>query len=241
MRTQLRLWLALSLATSWAAGFPKNPNSPSVVQAVSTESEIGGHAHGNPAGSQSIPPPVALIIADAKAADGPEGSKVYARQLTEWFVSDQTGDTYIDAFASRLSTADLMARQGKRELIPETVVARAFNDLMSRVHAPLRTDTNVVHQLRNTLYAVSPSLSTVNSDSSGCLPSEAVHLMIQLLLDNGTLGDLCPPQPDATGRLVQHACPGRLNAGAAISQYLYSHSRSQNETLYNHVAEVFGM
>jgi len=198
-------------------------------------------AQKEPAGVQAIPPPLASMIADAKGADNPEGSKVYARHLADWFVPHWQGDNYVDVFAARLSTGDLMARQGKRKWIPESVVAQAFNDMMIKVHAPLRTDVKVVHQIRTTLYAVSPAFSTVNSHPSTCLPSEAVYLMFELVMENGTLVDLCPPKKDASGHLVQSSCPGKFSAVTEISAYLHSHSRSQGEMLYNHVAKLFGM
>jgi hypothetical protein len=195
-----------------------------------------------PGSVQTIPPQWDLrrLVANAEAADTAEGSKAYGRQLAEMLLSE-TGDSYIDSFAGRLSAADLLARQGKRKLIPEGVVADAFNDMMKTVHSSLRTDASVVHQLRATLHAISPSLSTVDSHNSVCLPSEAVNLFIQLLMHNGTLENLCPARPDATGRLVQHSCPGTLNANLAIRRYVSSHSRSQNEALYDQTAKVFGM
>jgi hypothetical protein len=174
------------------------------------------------------------LIAHAEAADTSEGSKAYARQLTEMFVSPLAGDLYIDTFAERLSTADMAARRGGRNLVPESAIARAFNDLMSHVRSPLRTDTNVVHVLRRTLYAVSPALSTVNSNNSECLPSEAVDVMTQLLTHNGTLEDPCSPSIPA-----EHRCVQRYNAEVLISRYTKSHSRSRNAELFDHLAKLF--
>jgi hypothetical protein len=110
---------------------------------------------------------------------------------------------------------------------------------------PFRTDTNVVHQIRLTLAETIPALSTVKSHNSECLPGEAVFLMNQLLLLNGSLEDRCPPQPGPNGGLVQHACaeekdgPGFANL--LISRYSHSHSRSKNEMLFDHVVQLFGM
>lgn len=176
------------------------------------------------------------LIVHAEAADTPEGSKAYTRQLTEMFVSPLAGDLYIDTFAERLSTADMTARRGGGHLVPEGAIAQAFNDMMSRVHSPLRTDANVVHTLRRALYAVSPALSTVNSNNSECLPGEAVDVMTQLLMDNGTLEDPCSPSIPA-----EHRCVQRYNAGILIGRYIQSHSRSRNAELFDHVAKLFGM
>ena len=89
--------------------------------------------------------------------------------------------------------------------------------------------------------AVSPALSTVNSNDSECLPGEAVDVMAQLVQHNGSLEDLCPPVPDATGRLVQRACDEKFNASVLISRYAQSHSAFRNAELFNHVAQLFGI
>ena len=194
-------------------------------------------------GSQSTSPASALI-AEAKAADTQEGNQKYARRLTEWFVSRKTGDAYVDAYSRRLSKADLMARHDERRWIPESVVAQAFNDLMEQTGRksgkPLRTDTNIVHQLRVTISEAFPVLSTVKSNSSECLPTEAVSLLIQLLYRNGSLEDPCPPKPGPDGALVQQACDGP-DATLLMFQYSRSHSASDDGKLFDHVAKLFGM
>jgi len=249
-----QLWGApiLCLTSLWAvAGFPQNSNgsAPPPVPPRGSPPALSGQTSVQK-GPGSVDEGFAqfrALITESESADTQEGNRVYTKHLAEMLAAYLGEDahlgrnTYIEAFAGRLSTVDMMARRGERNLVPESVVVQAFNDLMSRVHAPLRTDTNVVHILRNTLYAVSPSFSTVNSDSSECLPSEAVHIMVQLVLHNGSLKDLCPPEPDANGRLVQHACPGSLNAEIVISRYTQSRSASRNAKLLDHVAKLFGI
>jgi len=205
-------------------------------------SQVPPQGERNP-GSGSTSPASALI-AEAKAAGTQEGNQEYARRLTEWFVPRKTGDAYVDAFSSRLSKADLMARHDERGWIPESVIAQAFNDLMEQTSGksgkPLRTDTNVVHQLRVTISEVSPALSAVKSISSECLPTEAISLRLQLLYRNGSLEDPCPPKPGPDGALVQHACVGP-DATILMFRYSRSHSASDDEKLSDHVAKLFGM
>lgn len=179
-----------------------------------------------------------VLIAQAKAADSPEGSRQYARHVTEDFVFGRTGVEYIDAFSSRLSTADLLARRGERKWIPEKVVARAYNYLMAKTGGSssrsIRTNSKVVHQIRITLSELSPALTTVTSHESDCLPSEAILLMSQLLLRNGSLNDRCPPL-----RPGSHGCVQTVNAVVLVFTYSRTHSASDCEGLINHVARLF--
>ncbi len=192
--------------------------------------------------------PIARLITEAKGADAPEGSQIYAERLAEMFIGDRAEKAYVTAFSRKLATADLATRRGQRKWIHESAIAQAFNDLMEQVSGasgePLQTDANVVHQIRLALAEITPALTTVKRHSSECLPSEAVFLMNQLLLRNGYLVDRCPPQPGPNGGLVQHACaeidsPGFANS--LVSRYSHSHSRSENKMLFDHVAQRFGM
>jgi hypothetical protein len=198
---------------------------------------------GNPNSGSIATSQINLLIAEAKAADTEEGDQQYARRLSDWYVSRRAGDAYITSFSHRLATADLMARHGKRKWIPESVIVQAFNSLMKQVTYPssklVQTNTNVVHRLRVTLSEVSPALSTVNSSSSECLPTEAVSLMIQLQLHNGSTEDPCPTTPDANGHLVQLACSE--NANILVFSYLHSHPASESVKIFDHVAKLFDM
>jgi hypothetical protein len=164
------------------------------------------------------------------------------------FIGDRTGKAYATAFSHRIATADLATRRSERKWIPESVIAQAFNGLLEQVSGatgePFRTDTNVVHQIRLITAETVPELSTVKSHNSECLPGEAVFLMNQLLLINGSLENRCPPQPGPDGGLVQRACAEKDVQGFAnllITRYSQSHSLSENEMLFNHVAQLFGM
>lgn len=185
--------------------------------------------------------PGVVLIEEAEAANAEEGNQKYAKLLTENFVPSQIGDAYISAFSSRLSGADFSARQGRRKWIPESAIVQAFNDLMKRTSGSFRTDTNIVHQLRISVLEVSPSLSTVKSHGSECLPSEAIMLMMQLVSRNGSSKDPCPPTPTPSGALVQHACDEGIPALVVIADYVTSHSRLENRMLFDHVAQILGM
>ena len=192
--------------------------------------------------AQTAPPesPAGLLIAEAEAAGAQEGNQEYAKHLTEMFVTSRTGDAYIDAFSSRLSTADLMARRGKRGLIPESVVAQAFNDLMKETGGSYQTDANIVHQLRITLSEVSPALSTVTSHDSECLPSEAVEIMVQLLSHDGVLRGPCPPMKPGVPERNARGCAEGPDADALVFAYMSSHPRSRRQAVYERVAQLFG-
>ncbi len=187
---------------------------------------------------------VGKIIAEAKAAESPNANYRYAQQLTEMLVPVQAGNAYSETFSSRLSRADLMARHNERAWIPESMVAKAFNDLMRNIGGRSgdlpHTDTNVVHQLRITFSEVSPALSTVNFHESECLPSEAVHLLVQLVSHNGSTEGPCPPKPEPNGALVQHACTD-VDASILMSKFSRSHSAPEIRTVFDRAAQLFGI
>jgi hypothetical protein len=189
---------------------------------------------------------VTEIIAEAKAADSPEGNYKYARRLTDWFVTKQYGDAYLDAFSERLTRADLMARHHEREWISEGTVVEAYNYLLKQVgghssNSP-QANVNTVHQLRITLSEVSPAFSTVNSNNSECLPIEAVQLMVQLLEHNGSIEGLCPPTSRTNGTLVQHnPCIVKDDALSLMSKYSRSRSSSEQQKSFDHIAKLFGI
>ena len=210
--------------------FPQNSHETEVAAAVQTES------------------PIARLIPEAKEANTPEGSKKYAQRLAEMFIGDRAGEAYLASFSRRLAKADLEARRGQRKWIPEGTVAQAFNSLMRQVSGatggPFQTDSNVVHRTRLTLAETTPVLTTVKSHDSECQPGEAVFLMNQLLLHNGSLEDRCPPQPGPDGSLVQHACAekdGPAFASLLVSRYSRSHSRLKNEMLFDLVVQLFSL
>jgi hypothetical protein len=199
------------------------------------------------AGQTSAPPsdfPPAVLAAEAKAADSPEGNYKYARHLTAMVMPFDKRDPYIGEFAARLSKADLSARHNERTWIPESAVAQAFNELMHQfdakhVHAP-KTDVSVVHQIRIISSEVLPEVGTVKEHPSDCLPSEAMEIMYQLIGRNGSLAEECPPKPGPDGRPVPRSCVLH-DAIQILFEYARSHPASDAKKGFDRVAQIFGL
>jgi len=190
--------------------------------------------------------PITLLIGKAKAAGTKEGARAYSEHLIKMFVYPQVGNAYIRALSRRLAMADLTAREGKRSWIPEGSVAQAFNDLMKQAAdnsgRPLETNASVVHQLRLALYSGSPHLSSVDSHSFECLPSEAILVIVQLFVTDGaaTRPDLSPtPRAHRAGEVTIR---GRKfpTARSLVFRYAASHSRSETVKLYDNLAHNLG-
>lgn len=194
--------------------------------------------------TQVIPPQVEQLIREAKAADSPEGNYKYSSDLTKLLVLHPTSKSHVDVLSDRLSKADLMARRGERNWIPESVVVQAYNDLLKEIGAPPgkppQADTNVVHQLRITLSEVSPAFSSVNSQASSCLPSEAVQLLVQLLLHSGSIEGPCLPNRKPVTAPTQQSCSD-VDVSLLMHRYFRSHSASQQEKLFDHAAKRLGI
>lgn len=186
------------------------------------------------------------LIAKAKAADTKEGARDYSEYLIKMLVpTKKTGNAYSSALSSRLAMADIAAREGKLSWVPEGSVAQAFNDLMKQAadtsgrpegasYSPIETNASVVHQLRLRLFNGSPYLSSVDSHSSECLPSEAMLIMQQLFLSDG---DLPPTLRPGEVRFSRRKFP---NADSLVSRYVVSHSRSETVKLYDNLAHNLG-
>jgi hypothetical protein len=205
-------------------------------------------------GAQQLQSPIDSLIAKAKAAGTKEGARAYSEYLIKMLVpTKKTGNAYSSALSRRLVMADLAAREGKQSWVPEGSVAQAFNDLIKQAAdtsgglagasgRAIQTNASVVHQLRLRLYNGSPYLSSVDSRSSECLPSEAMLLMQQLLLTDGTgmLSDpSSTPEPLRPGevRLTSRNFP---TADSLVSRYVVSHSRSETVKLYDNLAHNLG-
>lgn len=177
-------------------------------------------------------------ILAAEVANTPEGAQAYAKTLTRIFVLPELGRAYARDFSKRLAEADLLARSGKRDLIPEDSIARTFNQMMKRITEaganPLETDTSVVHQFRLSLQSISPYLSSVGSTGTKCLPSEAV-LALYLLVSNG--GAVTKIPPGARSGSVRAEAPGGPSGWIPIYRFIETHDRSKLAELYEDVAK----
>lgn len=186
------------------------------------------------------------LIAKAKAAGTKEGARDYSEYLIKMLVpTKKTGIAYSRALSRRLAVADFAAREGKQGWVPESSVAQAFNDFMKQAAdasggpagtsgRAIQTNASVVHQLRLRLYNGSPYLSSVDSHSSECLPSEAMLLMQQLFLTDGTAPE--PLRPGEVTATIRHF----PSADSLVSRYVLSHSRSESVKLYDNLAHNLG-
>jgi hypothetical protein len=181
------------------------------------------------------------LIKEAQAADTEEGMEDYSKLLIKMLVGDQAGAAYATALSHRLAVSELMARHGKRKLIPESSVAQAFNELMKQVGAgpapPIETNPLIVHQLRVAVYNTSPVLSSLDSHSSECLPSEAVFLMWLLCVNDGAFSIPIPPGGAKPGVSIRQNAP---IASSLIYRYSASHSHFETVKLYDHVVQFIG-
>jgi hypothetical protein len=231
------LLLVLSITTFWR--LPLMPQMPPRNEAAT------GPSHTSP---------IDLLIALAKAADTREGARAYSEHLIKMLVpAKKAGNAYTSALSRRLAMADLAAREGKRSLIPEGSVAQAFNDLMRQAadnsgrpagasDRPIETNASVVHQLRLRLYNGSPHLSSVDSHSSECLPSEAMLIMQQLLITDGAVALSDPSSTPRAHRAGEVRISSRKfpTADSLVSRYVVSHSRSETVKLYDNLAHNLG-
>jgi hypothetical protein len=194
------------------------------------------------------------------AATNPAGIHKYSEDLIGLLVPPGTEHVNIEPLANRLAQAEQAGREGKKKLVAEADVARAFNELMKAIGAQssLRTDESSIRQFRE--YAASikafPSLLTADRNGANCNPGEAVFLIYLLISNNGVLheGNL-----DSAQALLQMNRQGLEGHGAArmeglglsskeqdssasglLSLYPSHHSRNATVPLFNHVAGMLG-
>jgi hypothetical protein len=174
---------------------------------------------------------------EANASD-PAGIHAYSGHLIQLLVPDRAGKAYIDSLSDRLARAELMSRNGKQKLVPETEVAQAFNDLMRQIAAPpsLKTSGSEVRLIRNAFEKIAPTLISREKNEVYCNPSEAVFLVWVLIPNNGK------SSAEAVGtypltRVEVHVSNGP-NAASSLSAYLTTHPQSDDVKLFNHLAKV---
>lgn len=141
----------------------------------------------------------AILNQDAKSSD-PAAIRSYAEDLAHFLLPDRVGEKYIDSFADRLAKAEQEAREGKRQLIPDTQVAAAFDEIFRKANLPgmpnslealrhLRTDPEITKKY--------PALLTADRNGTNVSPGEAVYLIAVLLLKDAypPPDPSCPPSP----------------------------------------------
>jgi hypothetical protein len=146
---------------------------------------------------------------EAEATD-PAGVTVYSQDLIGMLLRERARTAYATSFSGRLARAELMARSGKRQLIPEETIARAFNELMGRIGAPgsLRADLQTVEIARRGFEEQLPAVISRKKNATSCYPGEAVWILTMLLENVGAN----PPHPEGPGPSVGgYTPPARIS------------------------------
>lgn len=183
---------------------------------------------------QSVKPPNLLSILN-EGAGAPDSADIqkYSKNLLNLVVPDQAGQEYLFVLSNRLAHAESMAREGKRKLVSEKVIAHAFNDLMRETGAPvsLKADLNSVKSSRMAFEKQMPDLITRERNGSYCLPGESTFILGMLIENVGR-----PPIPlsESGLRVVGMPIPPVRNH---LLQYYANHSQAEIIGLFNHLAK----
>ncbi len=156
--------------------------------------------------AQSLPRPrqIETLNREAEASD-PAGVQEYSRHLIGILLRERAGTTYAGSVSDRLARAELLARSGKRNLISEETIARAFNDLMRRIDAPksLSADVRAVDKARRAFEKEMPAVISKEKNAASCNPGEAIWVLTMLLENIGSN----PPQSEHPGPYVSGYVP----------------------------------
>jgi hypothetical protein len=131
---------------------------------------------------------------EAEASD-PDGIHEYSYDLARLIVPDQAGADYINSFADRLAKAEQEAREGKRKLVSEADVVRAFNEMMrgSGIRPPVTADADADALRRFRAHGAAieafPALLSADRNGANCNPGEAVYLIWLLERNKGVLSE----------------------------------------------------
>lgn len=191
--------------------------------------------------SQPSPqPPNRMDILNKEAeANDPEGIHKYSENLIpwlNWLIGTAAGPEYEASVIDRLARAELKARQGKRKLISEADIAKAFNQLMRETGAPdtFTADVAAVESARSESEKRLPALITRKKNGSYCNPGETIYILM-ILIERVAR----PPEPPIQGNLPQV----RFNPYVPVRQHLQiffaRHSVPENKTVLNHLFHAF--
>jgi hypothetical protein len=184
------------------------------------------------AGSQPSGRPPSLIETlnkEAEASD-PEGIRKYSQHLTQLLVGqllvgERASTAYTASLSDRLAKSEELARQGKRKLISDEVIAEAFNDLMQQTAAPssFKADVADVEKSRRGFERELPAVISEGKNGKYCYPGEAMWVMSMLIENIGSH----PPSPVHPGPQVSGYRP-------PVRLYLvrYFSSRSPDEAIH---------
>jgi hypothetical protein len=172
-------------------------------------------------------------------ATGPAEIHAYSKHLIQMLPGVRGGeDAYADSLTDRLALAEQMARQGKRKLISEIEIAKAFNNLMRETgaSASLRANLDSMEWARKGWEEQLPALISREKNGTYCNPGESVFIL-EVLIEN--VGEpLTPPSSSGSGPSV--IGPGMSPARAHLLQYYASHSRKDVIQLLNNEAKTLG-
>jgi len=176
------------------------------------------------------------------ASEDMEGIHIYSQDLVQMLVGNAAGPAYATSLIDRLTKAEFMARNGKRKLISEADIARAFNTLMKDTGAPgsLHADIITVHRMREDFESALPALISLKTNGSYCNPSEAVYV-VEILIES--IGRSPVPAshstPDDTGKVMEASSGPKPPARRHLEDYFVGHSRSESVNVLNDLFHVF--
>ena len=150
--------------------------------------------------------------------------------------------------ADRLAKAEQETRAGTGKLIPEAAVAKAFNELVQEIGAPLsaKTDEMAIHSFREHAASIKafPTLFSAVRNRTNCNPGESVFLLFLLISDNGVLlkGNLDSAfalmrwngQQGGAGAGVARIAPMYSSTQDLLDRYSSHHNSGADKTLFNH-------
>lgn len=190
-------------------------------------------------------PLLITINKEAEQSASRDGLEAYSAHLSSLLTGEQPGAPYVRALADRITTAELMARQGTRSLVSEDAVAKAFNTLMAQVEGNtgprFQTTPATVHRLRLALEPTDPAVISVESHSDECLPAEAIFVLTLLVWNNGTTGN--PPVTPAvhSGNNTLTVRSGPRDARTLLLLYSQSHPPRDRVKLFDEVATILAL
>jgi hypothetical protein len=174
-----------------------------------------------------------ILNKEAEASD-PPGIHAYSQNLVQMLVGNRAGQAYAASLTDRLAHAEITARQGKRKLISEDAIARAFNELMRQTGAPvsLKADLVSVKQAREGWEKQLPALISRERNGIYCYPGESVFIL-EILIEN--VGRPPTPLSSSGPSVVGSAMPP---ARAHLLRSYGSHSRTHVIRLFNDLAKT---
>ena len=184
------------------------------------------------------------------ASSDAAGIQTYSEDLIGLIVPEGMGRDYVRSLSERLAKAEVRAREGKGELIPEAAIVRSFADLMQRIGAPpeWRADVAQIRKFR-ARSVTAPDLSalfTSGRNGTSCNPGEAVLLLYLLILNEGQLIESssdfanAPASRRPSSELVRRTGGPNQDASELLAAYSLKHSRHDAREVFDHVARTLG-